>query len=35
MTVTIMDINDHPHKAATKSMLVYSFEGKNEEFVEI
>ena len=28
VTITIKDINDHPHKAATKEMLVYSYEGK-------
>ncbi|XP_072014059.1 LOW QUALITY PROTEIN: neural-cadherin-like [Amphiura filiformis] len=27
VTITILDINDHPHKPATKEMLVYSYEG--------
>ena len=28
VTITIKDINDHPHRPAEKEMLVYSYEGK-------
>ncbi|XP_072169186.1 neural-cadherin-like [Diadema setosum] len=31
LTITILDVNDNPHEAYTKNVLVYNYEGQNPD----